>query len=125
MVRDQIYRRRKYEAKADGTIAEMRIDAYGEWMVKEHTSITSVLVQKEEEAKGLILEPAGVSTSEMPFYLNAMREFCSICRHFTSHTRDDECYNVLLRYRDKGLVLTLLYKLAALCGCYPTGYEYY
>ena len=125
MVRDQVYRRKKYEAKIDGTVAELRIDAYGNDMVTLHTSITALLVEKEEEAKVQILEPAGVATSEIPFYLNAMREFCKCTRNFTSRTRDDKCYSILLRYRDKGLRLNLLYQLAALCGCYPLGYEYY
>jgi len=123
--RDQIWRRRKYEAKIDGAVSEIRIDAYGSKMVELHTAITTVLVAKEEQAKVEILEPAGVTTSEMPFYLNAMREFCKCCRQFTSATRDNKCYSILLTYRDKGLQIGLLYKLAAMCGCYPEGYGYY
>lgn len=125
MVRGQTWRRKKYEAKISGTVAERRIDAYDEYMKSLHSSITSILVEKETQAKEQILEPAGVGVAEIPFYLNSMREFCRICRNFTSVTRDNECYNILLKYRDKGLVLVLLYKLAALCGCYPIGYEYY
>jgi len=125
MVRDQIWRRKKYEAKIDGTVAELRTDAYRDTQVALHTSITSILVQNEEKAKTTILEPAGVPTSEIPFYLNAMREFCKCCRNFTSTTRNNKCYNILLQYRDKGLLIELLYKLAAMCGCYPEGYEYY
>jgi len=125
MVRDQEWRRKKYEAKIDGTVAELRTDAYRDAQVALHTSITSILVQREEEAKTTILEPAGVPTSEMPFYLNAMREFCKCCRNFTSTTRDNKCYDILLQYRDKGLLVNLLYGLAAMCGCYPEGYGYY
>ena len=125
MVREQQYRRRKYEAKIDGTVAELRVDAYRDAMVEEYTGITSGMVTREEQAKQGILEPAGVGTAEMPFYLNAMREFCKCCRHFTSITRNNKCYNILLQYRDKGLTVSLLYKLAMLCGCYPLGYEYY
>jgi len=125
MVRDQQWRRKKYEAKTDGTVSELRIDAYGDSMKTLHAAITTILVEKEEQAKSTILEPAGVTTSEIPFYLNAMREFCKCCRNFTSYTRDNKCYDILLRYRDKGLISSLLYKLAILCGCYPTGYEYY
>lgn len=125
MVRDQAFRRKKYEAKIDGTVAELRIDAYGSRMKTEHTAITSLLVTREEQAKQQILEPAGVPTSEIPFYLNSMREFCKCCRNFTSVTRDNKCYNILAQYRDKGLRVDLLYRLAMLCGCYPAGYEYY
>ena len=125
MVREQQYRRKKYEAKVDGTVAEIRVDAYRADMVTLHTAITSTLVQREEEAKTQILEPAGIPTSEIAFYLNSMREFCKCCRNFTSVTRDNKCYNILLQYRDKGLRVDMLYKLAMLCGCYPEGYEYY
>ena len=109
----------------DGTVAEIRTDAYKDTMVSLHSAITPLLVQREEEAKTQILEPAGVPTSELPFYLNSMREFCKCCRNFTSTTRNNKCYNILLQYRDKGLRVDLLYRLAALCGCYPEGYGYY
>jgi len=125
MVREQIWRRKKYEAKIDGTVAELRIDAYGDSMKTLHTAITTTLVEKETAAKETILEPAGVPTSEIPFYLNAMREFCKCCRQFVSVTRDNKCYSILCTYRDKGLRVNLLYHLAMLCGCYPAGYEYY
>jgi hypothetical protein len=125
LVRPQQYRRRKYEAKIDGDVFEKRADAYGSSMKTEHATITAVLVAKEEEAKTTILEPAGVGTAEMPFYLNAMREFCKCCRTFTSVTRNNKCFEVLNSYRNKGLQIGLLYKLAAMCGCYPAGYGYY
>ena len=125
MVREQQYRRRKYEAKTDAIAAELRTDAYRADMVTQYTAMASILVEKEEQAKTQILEPAGVPTSEMPFYLNSMREFCKCCRNFTSVTRDNKCYNILLQYRDKGLRIEMLYQLAMLCGCYPAGYEYY
>ena len=125
MVRQQQYRRKKYEAKIDGDVFERRTDSYGDYMKTLHAAITTLLVQKETEAKETILEPAGVTTSEEPFYLNAMREFCKCCRKFTSVTRDNKCYSILCSYRDKGLEVSLLYKLAALCGCYPQGYGYY
>ena len=125
MVREQQWRRKKYAAKVNGTVAELRLDAYKEDMHDLYKSITGVLVQREIEAKTTILEPAGVATSELPFYLNAMREFCKCCRNFTSVTRDNKCYNILCQYRDKGLRVELLYQLAGMCGCYPEGYEYY
>jgi hypothetical protein len=125
MVREQTWRRRKYEAKVDPTVSELRIDAYGAKMKDLHRSITSTLVAHEEAVKAGILEPAGVATSEMPFYLNAMREFCKTSRNWTSTTRDNKCYSILCTYRDKGLRVDLLYRLAMHCGCYPAGYEYY
>jgi len=125
LVRDQLYRRRKYKAKLDGTVTELRTDAYRDTQVALHTAITTLLVEKEIRAKEDILEPAGVPTSEIPFYLNSMREFCKCCRNFTSITKDNKCYDILCRYRDKGLQVNLLYQLAALCGCYPAGYGYY
>jgi len=125
MPRDQVYRRQKYKAKIDGTVAEMRVDAYGSDMKTLHRTITEILVAKEETAKTSILEPAGVETSAIPVYLNAMREFCKCSRNFTAATRNNKCYSILIRYRDKGLTLRLLYKLAMLCDCYPAGYYEY
>lgn len=125
MVREHIWRRRKYAAKTDGSVAQVRVEAYKADMADLHAAITTVLVQKEIEAKTTVLEPAGVTTSETPFYLNAMREFCKCCREFSSTTRDNKCYSILCTYRDKGLLVNLLYKLAALCGCYPIGYYEY
>ena len=125
MVRDQIYRRKKYEAKTDGDVAELRLDKYRAQMVKLYKEVTPEMVEQEKLAKTTILEPAGIATSELPFYLNAMREFCKCCKDFTSTTRDDKCYCILLQYRDKGLRIDMLYALAQMCGCYPTGYEYY
>jgi len=125
MVRHQVWRRRKYEAKTDPAVAEIRVDSYGEEMKTLHRSITSILVAHEEAVKQTILEPAGVGTAEMPFYLNAMREFCKTSRNFTSTTRNNKCYDILCAYRDKGLRVDLLYKLAMHCECYPAGYEYY
>lgn len=133
MVRNQTYRRKKYEAKTDGDIMEKRIDAYGDAM-KQHYSVdivaegmtmTELLVSKEEAAKTTVLEPAGVPTSEIPFYLNFLRESCKTARNFSSVTRDNKVYSLILEYRDKGLNIALLYKLAAICGCYPEGYGYY
>lgn len=125
MVRAQEDRRAKYKAKTDGTIVGMRVNAYRDTMVTLYTSITALLVQKEEEAKTRVLEPAGVPTSEIPFYLNALREFCKCARNFTSTTRNNKALDILAQYRDKGLRTNLLSQLAALCGCYPPGYEYY
>jgi len=125
MVREQIWRRKKYEAKLDGDVAEIRTTDYRSDMVDLHTAITTILVQREEQAKTQILEPAGIPTSEIPFYLNSMREFCKCCRNFTSVTRDNKCHNILLQYRDKNLQIAILYKLAMLCGCYPEGWQYY
>jgi len=125
MVRNQLARRRKYEAKLSGDVSEIRTDAYRSRMVNEYTTITALMVQRETQAKTLILEPAGIPTSEIPFYLNAMREFCKCCRNFTSTTKNNKCYNILAQYRDKNLRVDMLYRLAMLCGCYPAGYEYY
>ena len=94
MVRDQHWRRKKYEAKIDGTVAQLRIDAERDDMIDAHTGITVTMVQQEEQAKTTILEPNGVTTSVMPFYLNAMREFCKCSREFTSVTRTNKCYGI-------------------------------
>jgi len=115
MVREQHYRRKKFEAKVDGAIAEDRIDQYGATMKQLHSDMQDILVPKEVSAKVDILEPAGVSVNMIPFYLNAMREFCRISRNFTSITRQNEAYNAFERWKVKGLNSNLLVQLAALC----------
>lgn len=115
MVRSEVYRRKKYAAKIDGTVIEDRIDQYGASMRTAHAAMQTILVEKEEAAKAQILEPAGVPVNMIPFYLDSMREFCRISRNFSSTTRDNEGYNSYARWRDKGLDSNLLVLLANLC----------
>jgi len=115
MVRSQLYRRKKFEAKVDGAVTEDRIDQYGATMKQLHSDMQLILVEKEIDAKTQILEPAGVAVNIIPFYLNAMREFCRISRNFTSITRQNEAYNAFERWKVKGLNSNLLVQLAALC----------
>jgi len=115
MVRKEQYRRLKFEGKIDGSVAEDRITRYGEYMVSSHAAIQTILVAKEEQAKTTILEPAGVSVNMIPFYLDAMREFCRISRNFTEQTKQNEGYNCYERWRTKGLDSNLLVQLAAMC----------
>jgi len=115
MVRKEQYRRLKFEGKIDGSVAEDRIDQYGSFMVSSHSTIQLILVAKEEQAKTEILEPAGVSVNMIPFYLDAMREFCRISRNFTGQTKQNEGYNSYERWKTKGLDSNLLVQLAAMC----------
>jgi len=121
--RNQYWRRKKYEAKIDGPVAETRFDAYKTHAQTLHTAMQNILVPHEINAKTNILEPAGVSSNEIPFYLDAMREFCRICRNFTALSRSNECYNTYCRWKSKGLNSNLLIQLAAQCGC--DLWEYY
>lgn len=124
MVRKQLWRKLKFEAKLDGSVHEKRTDAYGPTQVLLHTAIVTTLVDNEIEAKTTILEPAGVPVNEMPFYLNAMREFCKNCRNFTSTTRENECVNIYLKYVEKGLTPVLVARLGVMCGCDLSAYYY-
>jgi len=123
--RNQYWRRKKYEAKIDGAVAETRFDAYATPAKTLHQTMQEILVPHEETAKTDILEPMGISTNEIPFYLDAMREFCRICRNFTSLSRQNECYNVYLRWLQKGLNNNALVLLANQCGCDLWAYYYY
>lgn len=125
MVRKSLFRRNKYEAKTDGSVSETRTDAYRTRQVQLHTAIVTELVAKEEQAKTEILEPAGIPVNEIPFYLNAMRQFCRCCRKFTSNTRFNECYNIYLTWLQKGLDNNCLVLLGNLCGCDLMAYYEY
>ena len=124
MVRESLRRRSKYEAKLDGSVSEKRTDAYRARQVVLHTAAQEILVPREIEAKTTILEPAGVSVNEMPFYLNAMREFCRLCDNFTSITRENECENIYLMWVQKGLTPILVARLGVMCGCELAAYYY-
>lgn len=124
MVRDSLHRRNKYEAKTDGSVSEKRTDAYRTRQVTLHTEAQEKLVPREIQAKTGILEPAGVPVNEMPFYLNAMREFCRCCDNFTAQTRFNECYNIYLTWVQKGLENDLVVALGIMCGCNLEMYYY-
>jgi hypothetical protein len=115
--RNPYWRRKKYEAKIDGPVAEKRFNAYATPAKTLHQAMQEILVPAEEAAKTQILEPMGISSNEIPFYLDAMREFCRICRNFTSQTRSNECYNTYLRWLSKTLNSNALILLANQCGC--------
>jgi len=117
VVRDQHFRRKKFEAKIDGSVAETRFDAYATPAKNLHEAMATILVGHEETVKTDILEPAGIPVNELPFYLDAMREFCRVCRNFTSQTRTNECYNVYLRWKAKNLDNNCLVLMAVHCGC--------
>jgi len=115
--RNQYWRRKKFEAKTDGAVAETRFDAYATPAKTLHEAMATILVTAEEYFKTQILEPMGASTNEIPFYLDAGREFCRVCRNFVSVSRQNECYNVYLRWLQKGLNNNALVLMANYCGC--------
>jgi len=123
--RDQFWRRKKYKAKVDGSVWETRADAYKASGQALHQNMQEILVPAEEYFKTQILEPHGVPSNEIPFYLDAGREFCRICRNFTDQTRINECYNTYLRWLAKGLNSNLLILEANYCGCDLWAYYQY
>jgi hypothetical protein len=123
--RNQYWRRRKYNAKVDGSVAQTRATAYKSYAQDLHGAMATVLVEAEIKCKTEILEPAGVPTNIIPFYLDALREFCRICRKFTDKSRFNECYNTYLRWLAKGLQSNLLVLCANQCGCDLWAYYQY
>lgn len=115
MVRNQLWRRKKFEHKVSGSVVEDRVDQYGTYMTSLHSAAQTILVAKEEQAKTEILEPAGVSVNMIPFYLDAMREFCRISRNFSGQTKQNEGYNAYEKWLTKGLNSNLLVLLANMC----------
>lgn len=124
MVRSSLRRREKYEAKLDGSVAEIRTDAYRTYQIALHDAMADILVPLEEQAKTQYLEPAGVPVNEIPFYLNAMRQFCRVCRNFTSLTRENECFNIYSYWVEKGLTTNLVAAMGIMCGCDLWAYYY-
>jgi len=123
--RNNYFRRKKFEAKIDGSVAETRFDAYATPAKTLHEAMAVILVGHEEVFKEDILEPAGVPTNEIPFYLDAGREFCRCCRNFTDLSRQNECYNIYLKWLQKGLNNNCLVLMANHCGCDLWAYYQY
>lgn len=125
MVREQQYRRKKYKAKTDGAVSEIRFDATKTLAQTLHQAGQEILVPQEEYFKVHILEPAGIAVNELPFYLDAGREFCKCCRQFTSVTRHNKCLDIYYKWLDKGLNNNCLVLMATYCGCDLMAYYEY
>jgi len=103
MVRPQVYRQKKYEAKVSGDVVKARFDALKEVMVEQTAERFADLVAFEEGVKKNILEPRGIPNIMIPFYLNVARELYKLSRKFTGATLGKEALLVKQKWTARGL----------------------
>ena len=115
MVRSEVYRTRKYEAKIDDTSIAQRFRDQKPDMVEQMSARSAELVLIEEKAKAVV-EAAGVSVIQIPFYLNFARQCYRIARQFSQATRVNEVYYRYLYWFHQGLDDTILRDISELCG---------
>jgi len=115
MVRDEAYRTRKYEAKMDPTSISQRFRDEKDTMVEQVEARFAELVLIEEKAKATC-EAAGVSTRDIPFYLNFARQCYRIGKQFSQATRVNEVYYRYQYWLNQGLSSVILTDIAEQCG---------
>ena len=115
MVRSEVYRGRKYEAKIHADVIRARILAHKPDMVEQMIAISAELVLIESKAKQ-VCETAGVATMLIPAYLNFARECYRIGKNFSGRTQINEVYYMYSKWVSRGLTGTILADLAAMCG---------
>jgi len=115
MVRDEAYRTRKYEAKMDATSISQRFRDEKDTMVEQVEARFAELVLVEEKAKARV-EAAGVSTRDIPFYLNFARQCYRIAKQFSQATQINEVYYRYQYWLNQGLNAAILTDLAEMCG---------
>lgn len=89
MVRSAVYRTSKYTAKINGDVAKQRIDAQKDSMVAQATAKFGLIVTAEEAAKTL-LNNWGVSTVEVPSYLNFARQCMKVAANHSGNIAVNE-----------------------------------
>jgi hypothetical protein len=119
MVREQVYRQKKYEAKVVGDVVKARIDALKEVMAEQTSARFGELASIEESVKKNILEPAGVPSIQIPFYLNIARELYSKSRVFTGETLKMEAHMIANKWIARGLRKDLVNQILTKFGVPP------
>jgi hypothetical protein len=119
MVREQVYRQKKYEAKLTGDVVKARFDALKEVMAEQTSARFGELATIEDSVKKEILEPAGVPSIQIPFYLNVARELYSKSRTFTGETFNTEATLVAQKWVARGLQKEIVNRILQKFGVPP------
>lgn len=124
-VRDEKYRRAKYEAKVDADVVKARVAALKDTMVEQTTSVFVDLAKMENDVKTYLESLTGadaVKVIEIPFYLNCARELWKAKRTFTGETLKTKAGVIIDKWVSFGLKETTCKGIADLLGVpYPTG----
>jgi len=115
MVRSEVFRTKKYEAKINATSIAQRFTDHKDAMIDQVEARFAELVLIEMKAKA-VCEAAGVSVTQIPFYLNFARQCYRIAKQFSQATQINEVYYRYQYWLNQGLNGTILTELATLCG---------
>jgi hypothetical protein len=122
MVKPQVYRQKKYEAKVSGDVIKARIDALKSVMT-EQTSERFADLQNVEETVKSIVEPAGQPTILIPHYMNFGRQLYSLSQRFSGATLNTEAKLVFEKWKARGLNVNILKEIAAAFGIDTTDWS--
>jgi hypothetical protein len=122
MVRAQVYRQKKYEAKIDADVIRSRFAALKPTMEEQTTAKFTDLSSMESSIKA-ILEPLGVPTIQIPFYLNYARELYKLTSNFSGKTLADEAKVKYEKWKARGLDADKLKAIAESFGIDTSGWS--
>jgi hypothetical protein len=115
MVRSQTYRQKKYEVKIDADVIRSRFAGLKPIMVEQTAAKFTDLAANETNVKAVI-EPLGIPTIQIPFYLNYARELYSLTQRFSGKTLENEAKILASKWKARGLTEDTLIKIAAQFG---------
>jgi len=98
---------RKYQGKIDADVIRSRISALRDFMIELEQEQFANLVALEEAVKKELGEQ-GVSTIQMPFYLNVAREVYKVKTRHSGKTADAEVLIIRDKWIKRGLDPTLV-----------------
>jgi hypothetical protein len=122
MVRPQVYRLKKYDAKVVGDVVKARVDALKPIMTEQQTQRFSDLQNVENTVKSIV-EEAGIFTPLIPSYLNFARELYSLSRRFSGATLNNMATIVFNKWKTIGLEVDLLKTIGQTFGIDVSGWS--
>jgi len=118
MVKSEVYRARKFQAKIDPEALRLRITAYKDDMAEQQLQRQAELVSLEKDIKGIV-ETEGVPTILVPQYLNVGRQLWSLSGRFSGTTFQNEATTTAKKWVDRGLSKDIVNKILAYFGVSP------
>jgi hypothetical protein len=119
MVKESIYRSRKWDKKIDADIVKQRFSALKDVMHEQIKNYFANISHFEDRVKKL-LEEKGVSVTQIPFYLAYAREVFSLMFYsFTSETLKNEELAIRSKWVQRGLEDSILQDISRLLGIEP------
>lgn len=120
MVRDPLFRKKKYEAKIDGDVIRSRILAQKADMVAQQESAQADLAAIEVKVKSIVenstVSGKPIPTYMIPPYLNCGRQLYRASLKFSGNTLELKAKTICDAWVAQGLDGTVVSKIAELFG---------